>query len=116
LIWFDLKVKKNKIFIAIICVKCFRIFRRLHNEWKLEKLVFKGYTMNEKLGEKVTKVTQWMKIRGENLRRKVAKWMKEITQWLKSWTIDCTMNKRLGTNDENLIWGGGTFIHCATFF
>jgi hypothetical protein len=31
------------------------------NEWKVEKLVFKGYTMNEKLGEKVTKVTQWMK-------------------------------------------------------
>jgi hypothetical protein len=39
------------------------------NEWKLEKLVFKGYAMNEKLGEKVTNLNNEWKL-GEKIRMK----------------------------------------------
>jgi hypothetical protein len=96
-------------------VKCFRIFGRLHNEWKLEKLVYKGYAMNEKIGEKGTKVTQMneelgMKNWGEMLPHgwKITQWFKKLNNLIVQWI------KRVRTKDENLIWGG-TFIHCATF-
>jgi hypothetical protein len=40
--------------------------------------------------------------------------MKNYTMIQKVEQFDCTMNKRVRTKDENLIWDG-TFIHCATF-